>query len=112
MSGEQQEVVAVFKDGSGFSVKEVNWKACRWRLEARKATTGTGDQVAANSGDSWEEGHGEVRVEREWKGHQSRAKLVCGSSGLCFLLLHMSRDCSYSQVEVWAGNIASLPSMQ
>lgn len=40
MSQEQQEVVAVFKDGSGFSVKEVNWKARRWRLEARKATTG------------------------------------------------------------------------
>lgn len=33
-------MVAVFKDGSGFSVKEVNWKARRWRLEARKATTG------------------------------------------------------------------------
>lgn len=39
MSEEQQEVVAVFKDGSGFSVKAVNWKAHGWRLEARKATT-------------------------------------------------------------------------
>lgn len=36
-----------------------------------------GDQVAANSGDSWEEGHGEVRVEKRLEGasEQSQAGL-------------------------------------
>lgn len=113
MSGEQQEVVAVFKDSSGCSMEEVNKKASRGTLEARKTRPQQEDQATASPADSWEEGYGKVKVEEGVLGLREEGASEESQVGLWIFralpyAAHKSRGCSYSQVRVWAGNVLFL----